>query len=115
MSDTEMSTADLLDTLAALDSPRRREVADQLRQASPTFAEVSDGQEGFIRSRCPGGTGRVDGGGGQDGERLSPAAIAHDIVAHRMEAGVAGGLLSSGRQARATHVCAPTGNAASRG
>ena len=46
---------------------------------------------------------------------LSPAAIAHGTVAHRMEAGVAGGLLSPGPQARATHVCAPTGNAASQG
>jgi hypothetical protein len=42
MSDTEVSIGDLLDTLAALDSSQRREVAEQLRQVSQTFAEVPD-------------------------------------------------------------------------
>ena len=44
MSDTEVSIGDLLDTLAGLDSSQRREVAEQLRQVSQTFAEVSDGK-----------------------------------------------------------------------
>ena len=44
MSDTEVSIGDLLDTLAALDSSQRREVAEQLRQVSQTFAEVADGK-----------------------------------------------------------------------
>ncbi len=44
MSDTELSIGDLLKTLAALDSLQRREVAEQLRQVSQTFAEVSDGR-----------------------------------------------------------------------
>ena len=44
MSDTEISTGDLLDTLAALDSSQRREVAEHLRQVSQTFAEVPDGK-----------------------------------------------------------------------
>ena len=44
MSDKEVSIGDLLDTLAGLDSSQRREVAEQLRQVSQTFAEVSDGK-----------------------------------------------------------------------
>ena len=44
MSDTEVSIGDLLDTLAGLDSSQRREVAEQLRQVSQTFGEVSDGK-----------------------------------------------------------------------
>ena len=44
MSDTEMSTGDLLHTLAALDSSQTCEAAEQLRQMSQTFAEVSDGK-----------------------------------------------------------------------
>jgi hypothetical protein len=42
MSDTEISTGDLLDTLAALDPVQRRKVAEALRKLSETFAEVSD-------------------------------------------------------------------------
>jgi hypothetical protein len=44
MSDTGMFSADLLDTLAALDSSQRREVAEELRNLSETFAEVPDGR-----------------------------------------------------------------------
>jgi len=44
MSDTEISTGDLLDTLGALDWSQRREVAEHLRQVSQTFAEVPDGK-----------------------------------------------------------------------
>jgi hypothetical protein len=44
ISDTEMSTADLLDTLAALYPAQRRKVAKELRQLSETFAEVTDGK-----------------------------------------------------------------------
>lgn len=44
MSDTEMSLGDLLDTLAALDSSQRSEVAKELKQVAQTFAEVPDGK-----------------------------------------------------------------------
>jgi hypothetical protein len=44
MSDTEMPLADLLDTLAALDSSQRRTVAKELRKVSETFAEVPGGR-----------------------------------------------------------------------
>jgi hypothetical protein len=44
MSDTEMSTADLLDTLASLSPAQRHKVAAELRQLSETFAEVPDGK-----------------------------------------------------------------------
>jgi len=37
-------TAVLLDELAALDPAQRRQVAEELRQLSETFAEVSDGK-----------------------------------------------------------------------
>jgi len=37
-------TAVLLDELAALDPAQRRQVAEELRQVSETFAEVPDGK-----------------------------------------------------------------------
>ncbi len=44
MSDTEMAPADLLDSLAALDPARRRELATTLRRVADSLAEVSDGK-----------------------------------------------------------------------
>ncbi len=44
MSDREISTGDLLDTLAALDPIQRHEVAEALRKIAETFAEMSDGK-----------------------------------------------------------------------
>ena len=44
MSDTEMVPADLLDSLAALDPARRRELATTLRRVADSLAEVSDGK-----------------------------------------------------------------------
>ena len=44
MSDKEMSSARLLDELAALEPQPRRQLATTLRQVSETVAEVSDGK-----------------------------------------------------------------------
>ena len=44
MAETEKTAAMLLDDLAALDLPQRREVAKALRKVAETFAEVPDGQ-----------------------------------------------------------------------
>ena len=44
MSDKEMSSARLLDELAALEPQPRRQLATTLRQVSETLAEVSDGK-----------------------------------------------------------------------
>ena len=44
MADSEKAPATLLDDLAALDPPKRREVAKELRKVSETFAEVPDGR-----------------------------------------------------------------------
>ena len=44
MSDTEKTAGALLDELAALDSPQRREVAAALRGVAETFAGVPDGR-----------------------------------------------------------------------
>ncbi len=44
MADTAKTGAMLLEELAALDPPTRREVAKELRQVSETFAEVPDGR-----------------------------------------------------------------------
>ena len=44
MADTEKTAAMLLDDLAALDPPQRRQVAKELRQMAETFAEVPDGR-----------------------------------------------------------------------
>ena len=44
MPNIEKSPATLLDELAALDPPRRREMAGQLRKVAETFAEVPDGK-----------------------------------------------------------------------
>ena len=44
MAETKKTAAILLDDLAALDLPQRREVAKALRKVAETFAEVPDGQ-----------------------------------------------------------------------
>jgi len=44
MEETEKTAATLLNDLAALDLPQRREVAAALRGVAETFAEVPDGQ-----------------------------------------------------------------------
>ena len=44
MAETEKTAAILLDDLAAVDLPQRREVAEALRKVAETFAEVPDGQ-----------------------------------------------------------------------
>ena len=44
MADTAKTAAMLLDELAALDPPTRREVAKELRKVAETFAEVPDGR-----------------------------------------------------------------------
>ena len=44
MFDTGKSQASLLDGMVALDPAQRREMAEELRKVSETFAEVSDGK-----------------------------------------------------------------------
>jgi hypothetical protein len=44
MADSEKTAAMLLDDLAALDAPQRREVAAALRGVAETFAGVPDGR-----------------------------------------------------------------------
>ena len=44
MADSEKTPATLLDDLAALDSPQRREVAKELREMADTFPGVPDGR-----------------------------------------------------------------------
>ena len=62
MGDTQMSTATLLDELAALDPSQRREVAKELREVAKTFAEVPDGRHTAHTLGCwPTCSIRVDG------------------------------------------------------
>lgn len=45
MADTAKTAAMLLEELAALDPPTRREVAKELRKVAETFAELPDGKK----------------------------------------------------------------------
>ena len=45
MADEKMSSAALLDELAALDPHQRREVAKELRKVAENFARVPDGRQ----------------------------------------------------------------------
>ena len=51
MADTNNTSTMLVDELAALDPAHRREVASALRSVAEMFAEVRDGQDGFVRAR----------------------------------------------------------------
>ena len=60
MSDREMFPAMVLDELAALDPPQRREVAKELRNVAETFGAPAMGTP-LTRSGCwPTGSTRVD-------------------------------------------------------
>ena len=60
MSGTDKSHAALLDELATLDPPRRREVAAALRTVAETFAEVPDGRN--TAPHIPAGAHMLDSG-----------------------------------------------------
>jgi hypothetical protein len=52
MADTQKTAAMLLDELAALDPPQRREVAAALRSMAETVAGVPDGRDMLTRCGC---------------------------------------------------------------
>ena len=91
MAETETTAAMLLDDLAALDLPHRREVAKELRKVAENFAGVPDGRNTAHTRGCwPTCSIRVDGCGRRDCTawprelRLSGTAVANHTPGHHL-------------------------------